>query len=225
MGVMLLVRHGRTAANVEGVLAGRSPGVALDDVGRRTAEALGQRLSAIPVVRVVSSPLERTLETARLVFPGMEPESEDGLLECDYGDWQGAKLSELAQHELWPSVQQRPDEVTFPGGEAMAEMARRASVAVREWDARISAEHGESAVWAAVSHGDVIKAIVADAMGLPLRRFQSLQVEPASVSVVRYGEHGASVVKWNESGDSWVESLASVEAAPTLGGQSGKGQG
>lgn len=223
MGVLLLVRHGRTSANVEGRLAGRQPGVALDEVGRRTAQALGQRLTGVAVRAVVCSPLERTVDTARLVFPGLEPVMDDGLQECDYGDWQGALLADLATHDLWPVVQERPDEVVFPGGESMAQMAQRARDTIRAWDARITHEHGADAIWAAVSHGDVIKAIVADALGLPLGRFQSLQVEPASVSVVRYGQTGSAVVKWNDTGDSWLASLSSAET--TVGGQSGKEQG
>ena len=224
MGTLLLIRHGRTDANATGVLAGRTPGVVLDEVGRTTTESLAKRLAAVKIAQVVSSPLERTLETASILFAkDVEVALEDRLLECDYGDWQGAKLSELSVHELWPVVQQRPDEMIFPNGESMNDMSGRACQAVREWDAKLTAEHGDKVVWAAVSHGDIIKAICADAMGLPLRKFQSLLIEPASVSVIHYSESGSAVSKLNDTGSDWLTKLNSdAVKTPTLGGESGK---
>jgi 2,3-bisphosphoglycerate-dependent phosphoglycerate mutase len=224
MGTLLLIRHGRTDANANGVLAGRTPGVALDDVGRAATLELAKRLKGVEVSRVVSSPLERTRETAEILFESnFEIDLDDRLLECDYGDWQGSKLSELATHELWPIVQQRPDEMIFPNGESMNDMSSRACSAVREWDAKLTSEHGDKVVWVAVSHGDIIKAICADAMGLPLRKFQSLMIEPASVSVIHYSESGSAVSKLNDTGSDWLAKL-NVEAvkSPTLGGESGK---
>lgn len=221
MGVLLLIRHGRSTANVDGVLAGRAPGVMLDDVGTTTATALGRRLAPAGVRAVVTSPLERTRETAALAFPDIPAVIDERLVECDYGDWQGRPLSELATLDLWRDVQSRPDEVTFPNGESMANMARRAVECVRQWDRTLRDEHGDQVVWAAVSHGDVIKAIVADALGLPLRNFQSLMVEPASVSVIRFGTDSAAVVKWNDAGEGWVSSLAYVPAQSTPGGEAG----
>ena len=224
MGTLLLIRHGRTAANAEGILAGRTPGVVLDEVGRDTTMALSLRLKEVKVAQVVVSPLERTQETAGLLFDASMPTAlEDRLLECDYGTWQGMKLSELVTNELWPIVQQRPDEMIFPEGESMNDMAARASSAMREWDAKLVAEHGSDVVWAAVSHGDIIKAICADAMGLPLRKFQTLMIDPASVSVVHYSEQGSAVGKLNDTGDSWLAKLnAKTNKTPTLGGESGK---
>jgi 2,3-bisphosphoglycerate-dependent phosphoglycerate mutase len=223
MGTLLLIRHGRTDANATGVLAGRTPGVVLDEIGRTSTVALSERLKGVNIAQVVSSPLERTRETASLLFQdSFDIALEDRLLECDYGDWQGAKLSELAVHELWPIVQQRPDEMIFPNGESMNDMSARASTAAREWDAKLVAEHGDKVVWVAVSHGDIIKAICADAMGLPLRKFQSLLIEPASVSVIHYSETGSAVSKLNDTGSEWLTKL-NEEAVknPTLGGESG----
>jgi 2,3-bisphosphoglycerate-dependent phosphoglycerate mutase len=224
MGTLLLIRHGRTDANATGVLAGRTPGVALDEVGRTSTQALAKRLEGVNIARVVSSPLERTRETAQILFQDRQDvEIEDRLLECDYGDWQGAKLSELAVNELWPIVQQRPDEMIFPNGESMNDMSSRASTAAREWDAKLTSEHGDKVVWVAVSHGDIIKAICADAMGLPLRKFQSLLIEPASVSVIHYSETGSAVSKLNDTGSEWLTKLnEGAIKTPTLGGESGK---
>jgi probable phosphomutase (TIGR03848 family) len=224
MGTLLLIRHGRTDANANGVLAGRTPGVVLDEVGISATKDLASRLKTVKIAQVISSPLERTLETAQILFgKHVEVSSEDRLLECDYGDWQGAKLSELSVHELWPVVQQRPDEMIFPNGESMNDMSGRACQAIREWDAKLTAEHGDKVVWAAVSHGDIIKAICADAMGLPLRKFQSLLIEPASVSVIHYSESGSAVSKLNDTGSDWLTKLNSDSVkTPTLGGESGK---
>jgi probable phosphomutase (TIGR03848 family) len=224
MGTLLLIRHGRTDANANGVLAGRTPGVVLDEVGISATKDLASRLETVKIAQVISSPLERTLETAQILFgKHVEVSSEDRLLECDYGDWQGAKLSELSVHELWPVVQQRPDEMIFPNGESMNDMSGRACQAIREWDAKLTAEHGDKVVWAAVSHGDIIKAICADALGLPLRKFQSLLIEPASVSVIHYSESGSAVSKLNDTGSDWLTKLNSDSVkTPTLGGESGK---
>ena len=228
MGVLLLVRHGRTSANVDGILAGRLPGVLLDEVGERTVRELGQRIREIPVRQVVTSPLERTVATADLLFGTRVVTDRDArLIECDYGTWQGKALADLAKLDEWSTVQSAPDTFTFPEGEAMAGMASRAVECIREWDERVSDEHGESAVWAAVSHGDVIKAIVADALGTPLAKFQRIMVDPASVTVIRYGKHGSAVLKLNEAGDSWLSALSAPDdsAQPTIGGQRGTEQG
>jgi len=221
---LLLIRHGRTPANVAGLLAGRLPEVFLDDVGEASALALSERIKNVPVNQIVTSPLERTVQTAHLVFgdlPSVVP--DERLIECDYGLWQGQALAELAKDDLWSIVQKTPDEMVFPGGEAMLDMADRAVTAVREWDAKIVGEHGENAIWAAVSHGDVIKAICADALGIPLRKFQRIVIEPASVSVIHYGKDAVSLSKLNDTGESWVTQLIQPFEGATLGGQSGKG--
>jgi probable phosphomutase (TIGR03848 family) len=190
MATVILVRHGRTTANTAGVLAGRRKGVHLDEVGRQQAEATGARLASLPLAAVVTSPLERTRETAKAIAaaqtPAASPVSERGILECDYGSWSGRELKTLAKEELWRTVQAHPSAASFPDGESMADMSARAIAAVRRWDDRVTDEHGADAVWVAVSHGDIIKAVLADALGMHLDGFQRLVVDPASCSVVRY---------------------------------------
>jgi probable phosphomutase (TIGR03848 family) len=197
---VLLLRHGRTSANAAGGLAGRQP-VELDDTGRTQAQRVGDRLRALPIVAVVSSPLIRCRQTVAAAFPDLEPTDEDGLIECGYGDWEGQSLKVLAKDPLWPVVQQHPSAVVFPNGEAMAAMSARAVAAVRSWDARIAAEHGPEAIWVACSHGDVIKAIVADAMGLHLDEFQRIVADPASVTAIRYTATRPFLVRLNDTGD------------------------
>jgi probable phosphomutase (TIGR03848 family) len=125
--------------------------------------------------------------------------SERGLLECDYGSWTGRELKTLAKEPMWRTVQAHPSAAEFPDGESMADMSARAVGAVRRWDAKVEAEHGAEAVWLAVSHGDVIKAILADALGIHLDAFQRIVVDPASLSVVRYTPMRPFVVSMNTS--------------------------
>jgi probable phosphomutase (TIGR03848 family) len=192
MPTVLLLRHGLTAMTGP-VLAGRTPAVHLDERGLEQAAAVADRLAVLPLTTVLTSPLERCAETARAVTRAQKaagravPQRSDRrLLECDYGDWTGRKITSLVKDPLWPVVQAHPSGVTFPGGESMAAMAERAVRAVRDVDARLAAGHGDDALWVACSHGDVIKAILADALGLHLDLFQRLVVDPCSVSVIRY---------------------------------------
>lgn len=203
MATVILARHGRTTANATGVLAGRTKGVGLDDLGIGQARAAGERLSGLPLAAIVTSPLERCRQTAREIGAAqpttLKVASERGLLECDYGDWTGRELKALAKEDLWRTVQAHPSAAVFPGGESMAGMAARAVEAVRRWDARIEAEHGPDAVWVAVSHGDVIKAVLADALAMHLDAFQRIVVDPASLSVVRYTPMRPFVVASNST--------------------------
>jgi probable phosphomutase (TIGR03848 family) len=183
---VLLVRHGLTALTGP-VLAGWTPGVHLDERGRAQAEALGRRLAPVPLAAVVTSPLERCQETAAaLLAPrdGTAVHVDARVGECRYGDWTGQELKKLAKDPLWTVVQAHPSAVTFPGpdGESLRATQARAVDAVRDWNARL----GAGATYAVVTHADVIKAIVADALGLHLDQFQRLVVDPCSLTVVRY---------------------------------------
>ena len=203
MATVLLVRHGLTAMTGP-VLAGHTPGVHLDERGRAQAEATAARLVPVPLAAVVTSPLERCVETAQAVLAGRSLVSsiEPRLAEVRYGDWTGKPLKDLAKQPLWRVVQAHPSAAVFPGaeGEALAGAQSRAVSAVREWDARIAASAGPDAVWLACSHGDIIKAILADALGLHLDLFQRIVVDPCSVSVVRYTDTRPFVLRVNDTG-------------------------
>jgi probable phosphomutase (TIGR03848 family) len=190
MTTVLLIRHGRTSANTAGILAGRSSGVVLDEVGHQQAAELAARIARVPLRTVVTSPLRRCRQTAQALVANRAEacpiQVEQGLVECGYGEWTGKALRELSKDKLWGAVQHQPSAVRFPGGESMTEMSARAAGAVRAWNDRLSAEHGPEAVWAAVSHGDPIKAILADALGMHLDSFQRIVVDPASLSIIRY---------------------------------------
>jgi len=203
VATVILLRHGRTTANSSGTLAGHQP-VELDDAGRAQAVAVGERLraAAVPLAAVVSSPLLRCQQTVAAALPGAAVLDEPRLVECDYGEWSGQPLKALAKKPLWQVVQAHPSAAVFPGGEGMAAMSERAVAAVRDWDARLTAEHGPDALWLACSHGDVIKAIVADALGLHLDLFQRIAVDPASLTVIRYTPLRPFVLRQNDIGGS-----------------------
>ena len=201
MATVVLVRHARSTANVSGMLTGRQKGVHLDDLGREQAERVGRRLAALPLAALVSSPLERCRETAAAIVKARsEPlrvATDAGLVECDYGAWEGRSLRDLARLKLWKAVQQHPSAVTFPDGESMAAMAARVVAAVRRHDEQVEETHGPNAVWAVVTHGDPLKAVLADALGMHLDQFQRLHVDPASVSVVRLTPAASYVLQSN----------------------------
>lgn len=229
MATVILVRHGRTTANASGVLAGRAAGIKLDKIGLDQSVRAGERLRDVPLVGVVSSPLERCRQTARAILEHQAGSPvmpiEKGITECDYGQWQGRALSELAKEDLWSIVQKQPSAAVFPGGESLAAMQSRAVAAIRHHDAVFEAEHGPGAVWAAVSHGDTIKAILADALGMHLDLFQRLNVNPASASVVRYTATRPDVVAVNtDAGDlSWLGAHPGAADAPVGGGAGPEG--
>ena len=199
MTTVLLVRHGLTDANTGGTLAGWTPGVHLTAKGQEQVAALAQRLAAVPLTAIVSSPLERCQETAAALAEGRNPltiDTDERLGECHYGDWQGQPLKTLAKDPLWKVVQAHPSAVTFPSGESLRDTQSRAVAAIRDHNERLEAD----ATWVAVSHGDVIKSILADALGAHLDEFQRIVVDPASVSIVTYTELRPFVVRMNDIG-------------------------
>jgi probable phosphomutase (TIGR03848 family) len=224
MPLVILVRHGRTPANAQGILAGWTPGVHLDDQGVAQAEAAAERLRPLSLSTIVSSPLERTVQTAEAIdrrqrrAPGIA--LDDRLGECRYGEWTNRPLAELAKSPLWRTVQERPSAVTFPEGESLPQMQARALAAVHEWNARL----GDRATYAIVSHGDVIKAILADALGTHLDQFQRIVVDPASISVIRYGARGVQVLHVNDRGSD-LSSLARKRKSRRVVGAVGGGSG
>jgi probable phosphomutase (TIGR03848 family) len=236
MTVVLIVRHGLTASTGK-ALTGWLPGISLDDRGRDQAGAVAARLAQVPLAAIVSSPLERCVQTASIIAAGhgspappangagpgsgsgiepavADPASANGqvtgqtdpievqlderLGECRYGDWTGRSLRKLSRDPLWRVVQAHPSAVRFPGpaGETMTGMQQRAVAAVRDWNARL----GPDATYLVCSHGDVIKAILADALGMHLDMSQRIQVDPCSLSIVRYTTLRPFVLRVNDTG-------------------------
>ena len=227
MTLVLLVRHGLTGATGS-VLAGRTPGIPLDDRGREQAAALAARLASVPLDAIVTSPVQRCRETADAIaaarngHPVAVTEDEQ-FAEVRYGDWTGKPLRRLVRDPLWRAVQAHPSAVRFPGadGEAMADVQHRAVRAVRDWNTRL----GRDAVYLICSHGDVIKSVIADCLGMHLDMFQRISADPCSLSVIRYTPLRPFLLRMNDTGGS-VTSLirparAGRDSAAVIGGGAG----
>jgi probable phosphomutase (TIGR03848 family) len=248
MTMVLLVRHGLTATTGK-ALTGWLAGISLDDRGQAQAAALAARLAQVPLAAIVSSPLERCAETATAIAsaqaagghaasgqaaPG-QPDAgalavqiDDRLGECKYGDWTGQPLRRLARDPLWRVVQSHPSAVRFPGpdGESMMAMQQRAVAAIREWNDKL----GKDVSYLVCSHGDVIKAILADALGMHLDMSQRIQVDPCSLSVIRYSTLRPFVLRMNDTGADAAalagpRARARAESDAQIGGGAGSGGG
>jgi probable phosphomutase (TIGR03848 family) len=220
--LVLLVRHGLTAGTGS-VLTGRMPGIGLDDRGQGQAAAVGARLAEVPLDAIVSSPLQRCQETAAAIAAARNGNQvavtqDDRFAEVAYGDWTGKPIKRLVKEPLWRVVQAHPSAVRFPGpdGESLPGVQERAVAAIRDWNARL----GPKAVYLVCSHGDVIKSIIADSLGLHLDMFQRIQVDPCSVSVIRYTPLRPFVLRMNDTG-AGLGGLA--RAGPAAGGAGQQG--
>ena len=202
MTLVFLVRHGLTATTGN-VLTGWTPGIGLDDRGRQQAEALAARLAPVPLDAIISSPLERCRQTADAIAATGEGRpavvlEDERLGECHYGDWTGQPLKRLAKEPLWRVVQAHPGAAQFPGpgGESIMDMQHRAVGAIRDWNRRL----GAGAAYLICSHGDVIKSVIADSLGMHLDMLQRIQVDPCSLTVIRYTPLRPFVLRMNDTG-------------------------
>jgi probable phosphomutase (TIGR03848 family) len=230
---VLLVRHGLTAATGQ-VLTGWTPGVGLDERGRAQARTLGARIAPVTLAAVVTSPLDRCRQTVAELLAarnghaaGSEPVVDDRVGECKYGDWTGRPLAELTKEPLWPVVQNHPSAVRFPGpdGESMLDMQHRAVSAIRDWNERL----GKDATYLVCSHGDVIKAIVCDALGLHLDQCQRIVADPCSLTAINYTPLRPFVLRLNDTGGGIADLLPSPAASDSsdavIGGGAGSSAG
>ncbi len=196
--MVLMVRHGQTPTTGS-TLPGRAKGLHLSDKGHEQAQRAADRIAALKkVTAVYASPLERTRETAAPIAKarGLKVTAERGLLECDFGEWTGEKLSKLNKLPEWSTVQRYPSGFRFPGGESFVEMQTRMCSTI---DRLVARHPGETIV--AVSHADTIKAALAQALGTHLDLFQRIVVSPCSISAVLYGSGGPAVLAANSTGD------------------------
>lgn len=196
MTLLLLIRHG-TNDWVHGRLAGWTPGVHLNDEGRRQASALAERLAILPLDAIYASPLDRTVETAQAIAGprNMPLRLVEGLGEVKYGEWQGAELKELYKHELWPGVQFYPSGTRFPGGETLGEAQMR-MVATLD---TLRTQHPNGII-AVVSHADIIKLAIAYYVGMHMDLFQRLEVMPCSLTALRFTKMGPRLLAYNDVG-------------------------
>lgn len=206
---LILLRHATTPATGKR-LGGWTPGVHLDPAGVAQAQAAARRLAALPVRAIYSSPLERTRETAAHVarVHGLRVRTDRGIGEVDYGDWTDHSLAQLRRRALWSVIQATPSRVTFPGGESIRAAQARAVEATE----RIALAHpGETVV--AVSHADIIKAVVAHHIGQPLDHFQRLVISPASSTIILLPEGAAPVLlNLNDTSDPGISAATTAES-------------
>ncbi len=199
MPLMIFVRHGENDYVKTGKLAGRLPGVHLNDRGKAQAQTVAQllcqKLKGAPVKHIYSSPLERTQETAQPIAQafGVDVVTLEGLIEVDIGDWQDQELKKLRRLKLWRQVQGNPSLFNFPGGEAFVTAQHRICQAVNTLAAQVDPKD----ILILVSHSDPIKLAVAYYLGMPLDCFQRLAVAPASITTLYISETGTALLNLN----------------------------
>ena len=204
MPKIILIRHAQSTANAAGVLSGQLPNVHLSKSGQEQAERLAERLGKLTISQVQVSPMDRCSETLAPWLAkygkGVTVISEPNLIEVDYGKWSGKKLATLSRAKLWRKVQGQPSSVTFPEGESLAQMQVRAMQTVHDFFS------SDLEMTIMVSHGDVIKAIVASSMGMHLDDFQRIVIDPASISILESNGGSIRLARLNDS-DSSVNKL------------------
>lgn len=226
MTLVILLRHAHSTANGSGILAGRTEGVHLSPLGRMQARKLSSRLGEVHLKSLRTSPLERCSETINPWLRKREASDSNSmppltidrdLAEVDYGLWSGMKLRTLSRDPLWKTVQERPSKATFPEGESLIAMQRRA---MRSVEAGLS-QRGKGHVLL-ISHGDVVKSIVASALGMHLDEFQRIVIDPASVSILDYSASKPRILLLNDSRSKLDSSVFTERGKKTLiGGGAG----
>lgn len=220
---IVLLRHAHSTANSAGVLSGQLSGVSLSKDGLRQAHELAERIGATAFDSIRVSPMQRCEET---IAPWITSkfsrgisayQLDDGLIEMNYGTWSGRKLSGLRREPLWKLIQSAPSKVQFPDGERFTAMQKRALASVRE-----AAASKKNGIHLLVSHGDVIKAIVAGLIDLKLDNFQSLVIDPASITILDVDASSARLIMFNDSKTQIGPLLKAPKVAKTLlGGGAG----
>jgi probable phosphoglycerate mutase len=223
---LVLIRHAHSEANAAGILSGRLPNVRLSEKGIAQSSQLAQRLGDFPVSTLRISPMERCFETISpwinsIVIPKnprFEPLVDEELTEVDYGTWSGKKLAVLSKNRLWKTVQESPSRMYFPRGEGIAQMQARAMKSVHQ---AVAMKSKGSAV--IVSHGDVIKSIVASALGMHLDEFQRIIIDPASISIIDFSSTKPRTLLLNDSRAVVTDLLVAPKRAKNLlGGGAGR---
>jgi probable phosphoglycerate mutase len=223
---VVLIRHAHSQANLAGVLSGRRPNVHLSKEGIEQSKELARRLGDFLPHQIRISPMERCLETispwlnknntSKTIRP--KPIIDHGLTEVDYGDWSGKKLSVLSRNKLWSVVQNTPSQMYFPKGEGILEMQTRALESIHK-----SIDKKAKAPLVIVSHGDVIKSIVAGCLGMHIDEFQRIIIDPASISIVDFSLAKPRVLLLNDNRAVVTDLLiAKKRPANLLGGGAGK---
>lgn len=199
MPLFILIRHGENDYVKKNRLAGRLPGVYLNETGHQQAQAvalsLASKLKKASIQAIYSSPLERTIETSEPIAEalGVAIVARPGLIETNYGDWQGKTLKDLRRRKLWKVVQNNPSLMRFPSGESFSETQTRICCEIES----LRSKHSEKDVIICVSHSDPIKLAVSYYLGLPLDLFQRLIIAPASITTLLINNSGSHLLNLN----------------------------
>lgn len=195
MPIFLLIRHGENNYVKEQRHPGRKSGIHLNKKGRAQAKAIAEKLKGAPIKAVYSSPLERTMETAKPIAKALDLTviPRHGLIETDIGEWQGKKMKKLKRSKKWAKVQLNPSRFRFPGGERIVDAQHRFIEEVEF----LAEKHDQGDLLVCVSHADPIKLVVAYYIGLPLDMFQRLQISPGSITALNLGEYGSHLLFMN----------------------------
>jgi probable phosphomutase (TIGR03848 family) len=198
MARIVLLRHAHSVANEKNLLAGRTAGISLSKTGKEQAKDLINRLGNIHFDEVAISPLQRCRETIDPWLHTTGTKSrivvDDSISEVDYGNWSGKTLASLRRKAQWKVVQDFPSQMTFPEGESLLEMQGRALSGFY----RLNAVKGKGPRLL-VSHGDVIKSIVAHCLGMHLDQFQRLVIEPASLTIIDTDSGTSRLIRFNDA--------------------------
>jgi probable phosphomutase (TIGR03848 family) len=218
MARIVLLRHAHSVANEKNLLAGRTPGIALSKTGRDQALLLVNRLGAITFDEIAVSPMQRCRETIDPWLTSSNGKSrvitDDSISEVDYGSWSGKSLASLRRKSQWKVVQDFPSQMVFPEGESLLEMQGRALSGFY----RLNSVKGKGPRLL-VSHGDVIKSIVAHCLGMHLDQFQRLVIEPASITIIDTDNGMSRLVRFNDAKGFLTSSSSSNQSA--IGGSTG----
>jgi probable phosphomutase (TIGR03848 family) len=195
MPVVLLIRHGENDYMKNERLAGRSPGVHLNEVGQSQAEKVAEYLKNLPIKAIYSSPLERTWETAEPLAKALQLEiiPRQDLLEVDYGEWQGNTFEWLSQQSDWETLHKTPSLVRFPGGETLSEAQSRVCHEI----ITLCGLHHEKEIFACFTHADMVRLAVVHHLGMPLDYYTRLYIGPASITVLEMNEGNARLISMN----------------------------
>ena len=218
MARIVLLRHAHSVANQKNLLAGRTAGISLSKTGKEQAKDLISRLGTIQFDEVAISPLQRCRETIDPWLTSTGAKSrivvDESVSEVDYGSWSGKTLSSLRRKAQWKIVQDFPSQMTFPEGESLLEMQGRALSGFY----RLNAVKGRGPRLL-VSHGDVIKSIVAHCLGMHLDQFQRLVIEPASLTIIDTDSGTSRLVRFNDAKGFLSSEKSTNQSA--LGGSTG----
>jgi broad specificity phosphatase PhoE len=199
MPLFLLIRHGENEYVKKGRLAGRLPGIHLNEKGRAQSKAVAdlllKRVADAPVKFIYSSPLERALETAEPIAQALHAEivPRPGLIETEPGEWTGKTLKSLRRLKQWRTVQRNPSLFRFPQGESFAEAQFRMCQELQV----LGAGQDDKNILICVSHSDPIKLAIAYFIGMPLDQFQRLSVSTASINALFIGDSGSQLLTLN----------------------------